>query len=103
MRTNMPVTNNEYILTDADSIVSITDPQGKITFINEDFKRISGFREERVDWPAAKYCAPSGYAGGSLCRLLGDLEGGQTVDRAGKKPLQKWRLLLGFGQRHACV
>jgi methyl-accepting chemotaxis protein len=48
MRTNMPVTNNEYVLTDTDSIVSITDTQGKITFVNEDFKRISGFREEEL-------------------------------------------------------
>ena len=48
MRTNMPVTNNEYVLTDSDSIVSKTDLQGKITFINEDFKRISGFREEEL-------------------------------------------------------
>jgi methyl-accepting chemotaxis protein len=48
MRTNMPVTNNEYVLTDSDSIVSKTDLQGKITYINEDFKRISGFREEEL-------------------------------------------------------
>lgn len=48
MRTNLPVTNNEYILTDSDSIVSITDLQGKITYINEDFKRISGFSEAEL-------------------------------------------------------
>ena len=48
MRTNLPVTNTEYVLTDSDSIVSITDPQGKITFINEDFKRISGFTEAEL-------------------------------------------------------
>jgi methyl-accepting chemotaxis protein len=48
MRTNLPVTNTEYILTDSDSIVSITDTQGKITYINEDFKRISGFTEAEL-------------------------------------------------------
>ena len=48
MRTNLPVTNNEYVLTDSDSIVSITDLQGKITFVNEDFKRISGYREDEL-------------------------------------------------------
>lgn len=48
MRTNLPVTNTEYILTDSDSIVSITDLQGKITYINEDFKRISGFTEAEL-------------------------------------------------------
>ena len=35
MRTNLPVTNNEYILTDNDSIVSKTDLQGKITNLHE--------------------------------------------------------------------
>jgi len=48
MRSNMPVTNNEYLLTDSDSIVSKTDLQGNITYINEDFKRISGFTEAEL-------------------------------------------------------
>jgi len=48
MRTNMPVTNNEYVLTDNDSIVSKTDLQGKITYVNDDFKRISGFSEAEL-------------------------------------------------------
>lgn len=48
MRSNMPVTNNEYVLTDSDSIVSKTDLQGNITYINEDFKRISGFTEAEL-------------------------------------------------------
>ncbi len=48
MRTNMPVTNNEYVLTDSDLIVSKTDTQGKITYINEDFKRISGYAEAEL-------------------------------------------------------
>jgi methyl-accepting chemotaxis protein len=48
MRNNLPVTNNEYVLTDADSIVSKTDLKGVITYINEDFKRISGFSEAEL-------------------------------------------------------
>jgi PAS domain S-box-containing protein len=48
MRTNMPVTNNEYVLTETDSIVSKTDHRGIITYINEDFKRISGFSEAEL-------------------------------------------------------
>lgn len=34
MRINMPVTSNEYVLTDNDSIVSKTDLKGVITYIN---------------------------------------------------------------------
>ncbi len=48
MRNNLPVTNNEYVLTDIDSIVSKTDLKGVITYINEDFKRISGFSEAEL-------------------------------------------------------
>jgi methyl-accepting chemotaxis protein len=48
MRINMPVTSNEYVLTDNDSIVSKTDLKGVITYINEDFKRISGYTEQEL-------------------------------------------------------
>lgn len=43
MRQNLPVTNNEYVLTDNDNIVSKTTPTGVITYVNEDFLRISQF------------------------------------------------------------
>lgn len=46
MRTNLPVTNHEYILQDWEIIVSKTDLKGKITYVNDDFLRISGFTEE---------------------------------------------------------
>ncbi len=48
MRTNLPVTSNEYILTDNDSIVSKTDLSGKITYVNDDFLRISQFAEAEL-------------------------------------------------------
>ena len=48
MRNNTPVTNNEYMLTDKDLIVSNTDLQGNITYINDDFLRISGFTKEEL-------------------------------------------------------
>jgi len=43
MKINMPVTDVEYALTEHDSVVSKTDLKGMITYINEDFLRISGF------------------------------------------------------------
>jgi len=48
MRTNMPVTNVEYQLTPSDMIVSKTDTRGMITYINNDFLRISGFTEKEL-------------------------------------------------------
>lgn len=48
MKINMPVTNVEYTLKDTDSIVSKTDLQGRITYINEDFLRVSGFTKAEL-------------------------------------------------------
>ena len=52
MKINMPVTDVEYVLTEHDSVVSKTDLKGMITYINEDFLRISGFtRQELIGAP----------------------------------------------------
>ncbi len=48
MRVNMPVTSNEYVLKDTDSVVSKTDLRGVSTYINDDFRRISGFSEAEM-------------------------------------------------------
>lgn len=48
MKSNLPVTNNEYRLTKKDSVVSTTDLHGNITYCNKDFLRISGFSEEEL-------------------------------------------------------
>ena len=48
MRTNMPVTNNEVMLTERSMIVSKTDTKGIITYVNKDFLDISGFTEAEL-------------------------------------------------------
>jgi len=48
MRNNLPVTNQEYVMQDMETIVSKTDLQGNITYVNEDFIRISGFSESEL-------------------------------------------------------
>ncbi|MEI7843710.1 MAG: methyl-accepting chemotaxis protein [Gallionellaceae bacterium] len=48
MKINLPVTNVEYVLKETDMIVSKTDLKGAITYINEDFLRISGFTESEL-------------------------------------------------------
>ena len=37
MRTNLPITSQEFVLRDGMTIVSRTDLKGKITYINDDF------------------------------------------------------------------
>jgi len=48
MKINLPVTDVEYVLTERDSVVSKTDLRGIITYINEDFLRISGFTQQEL-------------------------------------------------------
>ena len=43
MRTNLPVTQQEYMLREGMTIVSKTDLKGRITYINDDFLEASGF------------------------------------------------------------
>jgi aerotaxis receptor len=48
MRSNMPVSNVEYVLKDTEMVVSKTDLHGNITYVNQDFVNISGFSEEEL-------------------------------------------------------
>jgi len=45
MRNNQPITKVEHQLREGAFIVSMTDPQGRITYMNDEFIRISGFAE----------------------------------------------------------
>jgi methyl-accepting chemotaxis protein len=48
MRTNLPITQTEYVLADGETIVSRTDLKGKITYVNRDFIVASGFTEAEL-------------------------------------------------------
>jgi aerotaxis receptor len=48
MRSNLPVTNVEYVLHDTETVVSKTDLHGNITYVNQDFINISGFSEDEL-------------------------------------------------------
>src|SRR3990167_5859633 len=48
MRSNLPVTQNEYVLRQGMTIVSRTDLKGRITYINDDFIEASGFTQEEL-------------------------------------------------------
>ncbi len=48
MRTNLPVSNIEYVLKDNETVVSKTDVHGNITYVNQDFVNISGFSEDEL-------------------------------------------------------
>jgi methyl-accepting chemotaxis protein len=48
MRTNLPITQQEYVLKDGATIVSRTDLKGRITYINDDFIEASGFTQPEL-------------------------------------------------------
>jgi PAS domain S-box-containing protein len=48
MRINTPVTQDEYVLAEGETIVSRTDLKGRITYVNQDFIRASGFTEQEL-------------------------------------------------------
>jgi len=48
MRTNLPVTDKSYELSEDKSIVSKTDLKGNITYVNPYFIEVSGFTEEEL-------------------------------------------------------
>ncbi|TKI07770.1 methyl-accepting chemotaxis protein [Martelella alba] len=48
MRSNLPVTQNEYILPDDATLMSLTDPQSHITYANAAFIQASGYSAEEM-------------------------------------------------------
>ena len=48
MRQNLPVTQREYALNADQSIVSVTDTQGRITYCNPAFVDASGFSKDEL-------------------------------------------------------
>ena len=48
MRTNLPVTQEEYVLADDEVIVTRTDARGNITYANDGFLRSSGYSRDEV-------------------------------------------------------
>jgi methyl-accepting chemotaxis protein len=48
MRTNLPVTQHEFILPAGTYLVSKTDPGGKLTYANRDFCEVSGYSQAEL-------------------------------------------------------
>ena len=48
MKINLPVIDAEYVLKDTDCVISKTDLKGLITYVNDDFVRISGYSKEEL-------------------------------------------------------
>jgi PAS domain-containing protein len=59
MRTNLPITNHEIVLSDHFSVVSTTDLQGNITYCNPYFVEVSGYSvQELMGHPTISCATP---------------------------------------------
>ena len=48
MRTNLPVTHNEFVIPDGVTLVSTTDLQSHITYCNPAFIAVSGYEKDEL-------------------------------------------------------
>src|SRR5690606_20715656 len=48
MRLNLPVTQHEYSFSEDETLVSVTDLKGRITYCNPAFIRVSGFEKAEL-------------------------------------------------------
>lgn len=48
MRTNLPVTHQEFVIPEGVTLVSTTDLQSRITYCNPAFVAVSGFEREEL-------------------------------------------------------
>jgi methyl-accepting chemotaxis protein len=104
-------TNEEYVLTDSDLIVSKTDLKGIITYINDDFIRIGGFSKQELigaphsilrhpDMPKAAFADmwKTLEAGNSWTGIVRNRrkEGGFYWVRANAMPLREDNKIVGY-------
>ena len=48
MRTNLPVTQSEYDFPSDQTLISVTDVKGRITYCNTNFISVSGYNEDEL-------------------------------------------------------
>lgn len=91
MKNNQPVTTVEYVLKETDSIVSKTDLKGVITYINEDFLRISGFGESELIGKSHNIVRHPDMPVEAFADLWASLKANRPWTGIAKKPLQERR------------
>jgi aerotaxis receptor len=77
MRTNLPVTQQEFVMPEGMTIVSCTDLKGRITYVNADFLTASGFAEHELMGKAHNIVRHPDMPEGAFADLWRTLEAGR--------------------------
>lgn len=86
MRSNLPVTTVEQIFPVQQRLISATDTNGNISYVNDEFMRISGYsREELLGSPHNLVRHPD-----MPPAVFGLSEGWQKLDGYHQESLQEW-------------
>ena len=100
MRSNLPISNIEYPITDETLIVSKTDLKGKLTYFNDQFVQASGFTEQELIGQPHNIIRHPDMPPEAFRESLGHAQGRQALGRRREEPPQERRLLLGSRERH---
>ena len=99
MRMNLPVTGRDVSISDTANILSTTDLNGDITYVNPDFIKISGFDEDELLGQHHNIVRHPDMPREAFADLWSSVRGGNS-DGHGQEPLQERRSLLGQRVRH---
>ncbi len=101
MRSNLPISNIEYPITDETLIVSKTDLKGKLIYFNDQFVQASGFTEQELIGQPHNIIRHPDMPPEAFENLWDHAQGRQALGRRREEPSQERRLLLGARERHA--
>ena len=93
--------NTERQYSASTRLISTTDLDGRITYANQDFVDVSGYSLEELVGQHHNVVRHSDMPKAAFADLWQHLKQDQPWMGLVKKPLQKWRSLLGKGLCHA--
>lgn len=90
MRTNLPVTQQEYVFDEQATLISTTDINSHITYANDAFIAISGFTQNELNGQPHNIMRHPDMPGEAFADIWSTLQQGEPWSALVKKPPQEW-------------